>query len=44
MNIIDGKARSAKCKAETAEEIKKLTADGRRGTDCGAAAQTRKNG
>jgi len=30
MNIIDGKAISAKCKSETAEEIKRLTADGRR--------------
>lgn len=30
MNIIDGKAISAKCKSETAEEIKTLTADGRR--------------
>ena len=30
MNLIDGKAISAKCKAETAEEIKALTADGRR--------------
>lgn len=30
MNIIDGKAISAKCKSETAEEIKVLTADGRR--------------
>ncbi|MBR4278815.1 MAG: bifunctional 5,10-methylene-tetrahydrofolate dehydrogenase/5,10-methylene-tetrahydrofolate cyclohydrolase, partial [Clostridia bacterium] len=30
MNIIDGKAISAKCKAEIAEEIKALTADGRR--------------
>ena len=30
MNIIDGKAISAKCKAETAEEIKALTASGRR--------------
>ena len=30
MNIIDGKAISAKCKSETAEEIKALTADGRR--------------
>lgn len=30
MNLIDGKAISAKCKSETAEEIKALTADGRR--------------
>lgn len=30
MNIIDGKAISAKCKSETADEIKALTADGRR--------------
>ena len=30
MNLIDGKAISAKCKNETAEEIKALTADGRR--------------
>ena len=30
MNIIDGKAISAKCKNETAEEIKALTKDGRR--------------
>lgn len=30
MNIIDGKAISAKCKSETAEEIKALTAGGRR--------------
>lgn len=30
MKLIDGKAISAKCKAETAEEIKTLTADGRR--------------
>jgi methylenetetrahydrofolate dehydrogenase (NADP+)/methenyltetrahydrofolate cyclohydrolase len=30
MNIIDGKAISAKCKAEIAEEIKSITADGRR--------------
>lgn len=30
MKLIDGKAISAKCKAETAEEIKALTADGRR--------------
>ena len=30
MNIIDGKAISAKCKSEIAEEIKSLTADGRR--------------
>ena len=30
MNIIDGKAISAKCKAETAEEIKALTANGLR--------------
>lgn len=30
MTIIDGKAISAKCKSETAEEIKALTSDGRR--------------
>ncbi len=30
MTLIDGKAISAKCKGETAEEIKALTADGRR--------------
>ena len=30
MTLIDGKAISAKCKSETAEEIKALTADGRR--------------
>lgn len=30
MNLIDGKAISAKCKSETAEEIKNLTQDGRR--------------
>ncbi len=30
MNLIDGKAISAKCKAETAEEIKNLTASGLR--------------
>lgn len=30
MNIIDGKAISAKCKAEIAEEIKSLTSDGKR--------------
>lgn len=30
MNLIDGKAISAKCKNETAEEIKNLTKDGRR--------------
>ena len=30
MNLIDGKAISAKCKSETAEEIKALPADGRR--------------
>lgn len=30
MNLIDGKAISAKCKSETAEEIKELTKDGRR--------------
>lgn len=30
MTLIDGKAISAKCKNETAEEIKSLTADGRR--------------
>ncbi len=30
MNLIDGKAISAKCKSETAEEIKALVAEGRR--------------
>ena len=30
MNLIDGKAISAKCKAETAEEIKSITATGLR--------------